>query len=217
MRGFANSDKERRKLKARKIDHLVGGVMGLDLLDLGAGSGFLSSYFASQSAKVTAADRDKELFGAACPFVEIKGGLPFEENSFDHVIFNHVIEHVGAIEQQDAKLSQIWHVLRPGGRLYLAAPTKWALIEPHFRLPLLGAMPRPLADFIVTALGKGGRYDCFPLSGSAMIKLAKKHFRQVEEVSGQALNWAAEHENPKLRFVPSIPVLFPTRMFIAYK
>jgi len=215
MRGFANSDKERRTLKARKIDFLVGGVEGLDLLDLGAGSGLLSSYFVSRGARVTAADRDASLFAADCPFVTVTDTLPFADYAFDLVVFNHVIEHVGTIDQQDRMLSEIRRVIRPGGRLYLAAPTKWALIEPHFRIPLLGAMPRPLADTIVRLAGKGERYDCFPLTGPAMRQLAGKHFGAVREVSVDALRWAAQHEHPGLRFLPAVPALFPTRMFIA--
>lgn len=217
MQGFANSDIVRRTQKAKKIEHLVGGVDGLDLLDLGAGSGFLSSYFATQGAKVIAADRDKAAFAADCPFVQIEGRLPFNKGSFDLVVFNHVIEHVGGIDEQRQILSEIAHILRPGGRLYLAAPTKWALIEPHYRIPLLGAMPRSVADAIVRVAGKGDIYDCFPLKASAMQQLANEHFREVRDVSCEAFRWMARHENKALRFIPAIPVVFPTRIFIATK
>ena len=215
MRGFANSDIARRTLKAQKIEHLVGGVEGLDVLDLGAGSGFLSSYFAGRGANVTAADRDPDTFAADCRFVRIEGRLPFGPESFDLVVFNHVIEHVGEVDAQRRILSEIANVLRPGGRLYLAAPTRWALIEPHFGIPLLGAMPRPLANAVVRACGKGDRYDCFPLSASAMHALARENFREVRDVSREALAWMARNENPVLRYVPPLVGLFPTRMLIA--
>lgn len=215
MHGFADSNEDRRTLKAKKIEHLVGGVQGLDLLDLGAGSGFLSTYFANQGARVTAADRDKTQFSGSCPFVEIRDHLTFSPCSFDLVIFNHVIEHVGGLDKQDEILAEIRNILRPGGRLYMAAPTKWALIEPHYKIPLLGAIPRSFADFVVKALGKGSRYDCFPLSGSTMYELASRHFPKVKEVSIEAFRWAAIHENQKLRFLPAVPSFFPTRMFIA--
>lgn len=215
MRGFANSDIDRRKLKAQKIEHLVGGVAGLDVLDLGAGSGLLSRYFTDRGANVTAADRDAATFVADCPFFQVEGELPFGPESFDLVVFNHVIEHVGEIDEQRKILSEIAAILRPGGRLYLAAPTKWALIEPHFRIPLLGAMPRSLANAVVKAFGKGNYYDCFPLSASTMFDLASEHFREVKDVSGEAFAWMARYENPVFRYIPPILGLFPTRMLIA--
>jgi SAM-dependent methyltransferase len=214
MRGFANSDFDRRRLKAQKIEHLVGGVAGLDLLDLGAGSGLLASYFATKGANVIAADRDGDAFAADCPFVQFHGELPFDAESFDLVVFNHVIEHVGGIDDQRKILAEIANVLRPGGRIYLAAPTKWAVIEPHFRIPLLGAMPRRIANLVVRAAGKGQFYDCFPLTARAMLNMMSEHFREVRDVSREAFDWAALYENPAFRYLPAIPGLFPTRMFI---
>ena len=216
-RGYANDNRHLRRLKAGKIEHLLGGVEGLDLLDLGAGSGLLSEYFASKGANVTAADRDPDKFLAALPFVTIGDRLPFAPESFDVVVFNHVIEHVGDRPQQSAMLEQIATILRPGGRLYLAAPTKWALIEPHFRIPLLGAMPRRLADWVVRLSGKGKWYDCYPLPRADLHTMIAQRFARVEDVSTAAFKWMCRHENPTLRMVPPIPALFPTAIFIASK
>lgn len=214
--GFANSDASVRTNKARKIEFLLGGVEGADLLDLGAGSGLLSAYFASKGANVTSADRDVEEFKADLPFVSIDGqALPFADNSFDIIIFNHVIEHVGEEPAQLAILAEIARILRADGRLYIAAPTKWAFMEPHYRLPFLGALPRPLADLALRITGKGQRYDCFPLSRTKLRAAIQSQFAEVEEQSAKAFRWMQQHENPKLRFLPALVPLFPTSIFIA--
>lgn len=177
----------------------------------------LGTYFASRGARVTAADRDRDSFVADLPFVPIGRELPFAAESFDIVIFNHVIEHVGTVAEQAAMLAQIARILRPGGKLYLAAPTKWALIEPHFRLPLLGALPRSIADAWVRAAGKGTHYDCFPLGRTEMLHMLEKNFSQTEDVSLKAFEWMRRHEDTRLRFVPAISAAFPTAIFIARK
>jgi len=183
-------------LKARKIVVLLGRCLrGLRVLDLGTGTGLLAQFFHSQGAKVTAADRNPDNLVVDVRFVAVAGPqLPFADASFDIVVFNHVIEHVGARPEQDAVLGEISRVLAPGGQLYLAVPGKWALIEPHFRLPLLGAMPRKLADFIVRSLGKGDAYDCYPLGRDELDELLHKHFAIVANRSDDAVRWMAAHE-----------------------
>jgi 2-polyprenyl-3-methyl-5-hydroxy-6-metoxy-1,4-benzoquinol methylase len=158
MEGYADSHQTKRLKKAQKIVFLVGDLTGLDVLDLGAGAGMMADYFASLGARVTAADRDQSQFVSELPFAKIEGQtLPLASASFDVVIFNHVIEHVGESPQQNALVAEIARVLRDDGRLYFAAPSKWALIEPHFRLPLLGALPRGRRQICAPARSKGIR------------------------------------------------------------
>lgn len=202
MKGYADSTVARRLNKARKIEAILGGVDGLDLLDLGAGSGFLSNYFAERGARVVGADREVGPYVSAAPFVCIDGpALPVADNSFDVVVFNHVIEHVGPRPAQDAMLAEIARVLRPTGRLYLAAPNRWSFVEPHFRLPLLSVLPRRAANAMVRMMGKGPEYDCFPLGYFELRRLISGHFHNVADRTTDALRLLLSLETP----LPELP------------
>jgi SAM-dependent methyltransferase len=195
-KGYAATELTSRLGKARKIEAMLGGdVAGLDLLDLGAGSGLLADYFASRGARVTAADRDVSAYRSEMPVVRIEGAkLPFADESFDVVIFNHVIEHVGKETEQRAILAEIGRLLRPAGKLYLAAPNKWAIIEPHFRLPLLGALPRGLANRMVRLFRGDPEYDCYPLTRSRLTALMRSCFPAVHDKSSDAVAWVIKNE-----------------------
>ncbi len=200
LNGYAATDRKSRLMKARKIEALLGcEVAELDLLDLGAGAGLLADYFLDRGARVTAADRDAAAYRGAVPLTRIeREALPFADARFDVVIFNHVIEHVGAAPRQRAMLAEIRRILRPDGRLYLAVPNKWALIEPHFRLPLLGALPRRLADFLVRTFRSAAEYDCYPLTRPDLLALLAEQFPVVEDRSTAAFSWAVDKELGRL-------------------
>ncbi len=194
--GYAIVDRQSRMLKARKIAHLIGGdLRDKRLLDLGAGTGILSEYFKSLGAHVTAADRSRDVFNSDVPFVQTdEGSLAFDDSSFDIIVFNHVIEHVGDQSAQRKILAEIARVLAPDGQLYLAVPNKWALVEPHFRLPLLGALPRTLADALVRLSRKGDHYDCYPLSQSELVSLISEFFGKAKDRCDDAADFVIENE-----------------------
>lgn len=158
-----------RMLKAQKIMAVLGNssaAPGAKLLDIGAGSGWIAHYFAQQQTfQVNAVDVvDQREVHEGFEFQLAQGTtLPFENQSFDVVLSNHVIEHVGDAEAQSHHLSEIRRVLKPGGKVYLAVPNKWSFIEPHYRLPLLSWFPQGLASAYVRAVGRGSWYDCKPL------------------------------------------------------
>lgn len=171
-------------------------IRGRRLLDLGAGAGFLSEHFAALGANVTAADRDAGQFKASgVDFIPIDGAaLPFADQGFDLVVFNHVIEHVGERADQALILDGIRRCLAPGGTLYLAVPNLWAMIEPHYRLPLLSALPQGLADTMVRRFRGHDRYDCRPFARGELLQMMRARFDRVEERSAEAFHWAVEHE-----------------------
>jgi len=120
-------------------------------------------------------------------------GLPFETGSFDVVVSNHVIEHVGDVQAQQHHVAEIRRVLDSGGLAYLAAPNKWGLMEPHFRLPLLSWLPRGLADTYVRAMGKGSHYDCLPPSLGTLCQLTQEAGLVPENVTWEALQRMAQN------------------------
>ncbi|NNF24016.1 MAG: class I SAM-dependent methyltransferase [Rhodobacteraceae bacterium] len=167
--GHVAGDQHSRNLKAKKIETILSrrlDLSKLDMLDFGAGSGLLSAHFQPLVRSVIATDRDVSEF--AVDGMDIHqtpdATLPFADRSFDLVLLNHVIEHVGTRDEQALCLSEILRVLRPGGVLYLSVPSRFALIEPHYRLPFLSWLPQNLADAWVKASGKGEWYDCNPFS-----------------------------------------------------
>lgn len=125
-----------------------GDLAGRRLLDLGAGAGEASLFFASRGARVTAVDVSpaqlEVLRGAAAARgleVEIHAGaaerLPFEDGYFDLVYGNGVLHHVDI----RTVIPEVLRVTRPGGRV--------AFVEPLTYNPVIWVYRR-LADGVRT-------------------------------------------------------------------
>lgn len=166
-----------RAPKAEKIYRLLG-VDGLPrplrVLEVGCGSGIIAAYFAWQlgarGGQVSAVDvMDQRVTREGYQFQRVDGtDLPFEDASFDVVISNHVIEHVGDESDQLAHLRELKRVLGPSGLGYLAVPSRWQIVEPHFQLAFLSWLPRQARTPYLRWRGKGDFYDCEPLTCAAL-------------------------------------------------
>lgn len=159
-----------RHLKAMKIERLLGlspGIAPLEVLEIGCGAGGIAHYFATNPAlpcRVTAVDvNDNRQIRDGYTYLSVRGvELPFAQESFDAVISNHVIEHVGDDTAQLQHLMEIRRVLRKDGIAYLAAPNRWMVTEPHYRLRFLSWLPRRWRSPYLRLRGKGDFYDCEP-------------------------------------------------------
>ena len=123
-RGFA-------RLSAQTVGALLdaaGVGAGSRVLDVGTGPGVVAAEAVRRGAKVAAVDADPEMAKTAARNVPdadigvaVLPELPFEDETFDAVVGNFVINHVG---DPDTTLAGLRRVLRPGGRLAL---TCWAM------------------------------------------------------------------------------------------
>lgn len=160
-----------RNWKAMKIARLLdlaSRPQPMRLLEIGTGSGGIAHWFAmhpelrSEVSAVDVCDNRRAHDGYA--FQLVQGvDLPFGDASFDVVISNHVIEHVGGADAQSRHLAEIHRVMRPDGSGYLAVPNRWMLTEPHYRLKFLSWWPQALRTPYLRLMRKGTFYDCEPL------------------------------------------------------
>src|ERR1700754_4100632 len=101
--GHAVLDLPSRQRKGEKIARLMDSQAftgQLRLLEVGTGSGGIAHYFAMQVEPrydVDAVDvTDARLISEGYRFTQVRDtSLPFPDATFDRVITNHVIEHVG--------------------------------------------------------------------------------------------------------------------------
>ncbi len=70
-------------------------------------------------------------------------------------------------------IDEIYRVLRPNGVCYFAANNRFMWNEPHYNLPLLSAIPRPLAHLYIRMTGKASYYHELHLSYWGLRRLVK--------------------------------------------
>lgn len=188
--------------KAEKIARLLDLRLPADrpvrILEVGSGSGMIAQYFGrlvGECGEVDAVDVvDLRKATSDYRFQLVEGtALPFPDGVFDAVISNHVIEHVGVEEDQQAHLRELARVLRDDGKGYLAVPSRWQPVEPHYHLAFLSWLPRGMRSAYLRLRGRGDFYDCEPLT-----------MRQVEACFG-ACGLACKN-----LFVPAVRALADT-------
>lgn len=102
-------------------------------------------------------------------FIEADGRqLPFEDGAFDVVHSNAVVEHVGPEPEQ---VRFIRELIRVGQAGFITTPNRWFPIEPHFRLPLIHWLPRPMAVRVLRTLKIRQDWKTFLLSSRRFKRL----------------------------------------------
>lgn len=179
-----------RQWKGEKIARLLDLAhrpQPVRMLEIGTGSGGIAHYFGTHPelrCDVVAVDVcDNRLVHDGYVYRQIQGvELPFDDASFDVVITNHVIEHVGHLAAQEQHLSEVRRVMKPNGIGYLAVPNRWMLTEPHYRLKFLSWWPHSWRTPYLRLMGKGTFYDCEPLQMKQlerMLAAAGFHYRNL--------------------------------------
>lgn len=229
---YANiAHRERKAEKLLRLIEIARPIVGCDILEVGAGAGVISrslSRAAGATGSVSAVDVvDERVVTDGYRFIQVSdASLPFPDESFDIVVSNHVIEHVGPRADQRTHLNEIRRVLRPNGVLYLAAPNRWTLIEPHYRLPLLSWLPHGLADRYIRSRGRGARYDCWPPGPAALRSLLGESGFTADNLCTEAARLAVENSETDLlahalRATPDmvlrrLTILMPSLIYLAW-
>lgn len=228
-------DDASRKLKAAKIVAQLRAERSLEgaaVLDIGCGNGViareLTGAVGSAGSVVGVDVVDQRTTFEGYSFQCVTGtGLPFGDATFDIVVSNHCIEHVGDRGDQLLHLAEIRRVLRPDGVCYLALPSRWTIVEPHFHLPFLSWLPRSLQDPYVRMARRGRGYDCSIPSAGTLARLVAEAGFEKREITVGALPLIVEIERPPffkralLRapapLVDMLRALLPTRMYLLWK
>lgn len=151
------------------VTEVAGPLAGRAVLDLGCGMGGFAVAAELSGAAVTALDYNAaycaitavrgDQLGLAMPVMRAAGeALPLPSASYDIVTAWDVLEHV---QQPDEMLREIARVLRPGGWVLLTAINRFAFRDPHYHLPLINYLPRPLAELLIDLAGRSKRRAAF--------------------------------------------------------
>jgi ubiquinone/menaquinone biosynthesis C-methylase UbiE len=148
-------------------------IEAADVLDVGCGDAGVPIAFAEAGARAAGIEphppsvqRGRVRVEEHGVDVDLRQGvaedLPYPDGSFDLVILDNVLEHVG---DQDRTLAEIRRVLRPDGMLYMVTPKPLALYslwnDPHYDLAGLVLLPRRVQIWYFEKVrgGGAGTYD----------------------------------------------------------
>ena len=130
MTGPERDDSDSILTHQHVLSQELGDVDGRDVLDVGCGAGALVRWLRSSGARITGAECGVEMRRRAIEadpvhagdYVDAEGqDLPFDDGSFDAVIYSYSLHHVPT-EHIPQALREARRVLRPGGRLIVIEP-----------------------------------------------------------------------------------------------
>jgi ubiquinone/menaquinone biosynthesis C-methylase UbiE len=113
------------------------GLTDKSILDCGCGAGeYVQELMKEKNSKVWGIEFSEEKvnqYKSRYPFLAnvLQGNIenmPFEDQTFDLIILNEVLEHVPS---QDEGLREIYRVMKPGGNLIVFSPNRLYPFETH--------------------------------------------------------------------------------------
>ena len=155
-------------IQGQRLSQIVqygGAIAGRRILDLGSGMGGTSVALARAGAFPLAYEYNR----AYCEITKLRAAryqldlpvlngageaLPFADACFDLAICWDVLEHV---QNPDHLIGELARVVRPGGRVLITAINRFAWRDPHYHMPLLNWLPRPLAETVIAWRGRSKR------------------------------------------------------------
>lgn len=157
------------------------------VVDLGAGTGIITRALESLSGRpIVGFDIDRSFMQETARMaVADLEALPVADGAIDFGIANHVYEHVASLDRFFAEIAR---ALAPRGRIYLTAGSRFAPVEPHYRIPTLSWWPRTIADRILRWSGRGESYADIRFTTHARLKrAAARHGLELEDITDEAL------------------------------
>lgn len=206
---FASDQRDIRRQRADKILAVLEErcpIGDCRALDIGTGSGMIARRLGEFFREVVSVDvTDQRVEKEGYRFEKIEDErLPFADESFEVVISNQVIEHVWDAERHVAEMAR---VMTPSGIGYLATPNRFALIEPHYRLPFLSWLPARWAG-VYLRLARGKQWDVRPFSFRGLRELLQSHFvchDVAPQVCADPVRYRLMGAGWKARLVASLP------------
>lgn len=131
---------------------------------MGGSAGVIDNFLADHTRRVVSIDIDERAIEHAQQKFKKDNlefqvadalNLPFDDASFDIVICSHVYEHV---PDPVKMFDEIHRVLRTDGICYFSTGNRLMWHEPHYNLPMLAIVPRPMAHIYIRMAGKADYY-----------------------------------------------------------
>jgi 2-polyprenyl-3-methyl-5-hydroxy-6-metoxy-1,4-benzoquinol methylase len=163
---FSHSGRQMKAMTMVSVlsERIEKDIASLCVLNVGGSAGVIDEYLARYFGRVVGIDIDEKAIAYANNnfnrdnLIYETGdamNLAYEPESFDVVICSQVYEHV---MDANVMMAEIFRVIKPGGVVYFAAGNRLMLNEPHYNLPLLSVLPRPLSHPYLKICGKGSYY-----------------------------------------------------------
>jgi 2-polyprenyl-3-methyl-5-hydroxy-6-metoxy-1,4-benzoquinol methylase len=159
------------------VDRLLGDVRGMEIADIGCGTGRHTVRLASRGARVTALDfstgmleqarRKPGADGVLFIAHDIAASLPLQDHSVDRVLCALVLDHVKDVPSLFAELSRICHPA-PRGRIVISVMHPAMMlrgVQARFTDPRTGlktypaSVPNQISDYVLAAGRVGLRID----------------------------------------------------------
>jgi len=167
----------------RDIESFAGvALRGGRVLDLGAGMGGLVVALAKAGLAVTAAEYNPaycqiialrgKRYGLRLPVANAAGeSLPFADRSFSLITAWDTLEHV---QDVPATLRELCRLLQPDGRALVTITNRFGFRDPHYHLPLVNWLPRPLAEWYIRRKGRSKQASAVQFSDKQ--SLSEMHY-----------------------------------------
>lgn len=201
---------ESRAAKAHKMLRIIGRHTDLAdkrVLDIGTGAGAIAHALSLHARRVDSVDivDDRIVTEGYTQKIVPDETLPYPDGTFDVIISNHVLEHV---PDQHRHLSEMHRVLADDGFVYLGSPNKWWLTDPHYKLPFISWLPRPVASWYLRVTKKRA-WDIWSVSLRRLDALAAEHGFTVVDETWNVLRDPAAHHMKIPRLVTRVMRLVP--------